>query len=73
MLLIDMHADGVDARPLKQMTGNEEFGEVFLTDVKVPKDRWSSGMSARGWNVAMLLLSFERGSSAIGQYTRISC
>ncbi len=38
MLLIDMHADGVDARPLKQMTGNEEFGEVFLTDVKVPKD-----------------------------------
>ena len=69
MLLIDMHADGVDARPLKQMTGNEEFGEVFLTDVKVPKEAVLGEVGA-GWNVAMLLLSFERGSSAIGQYTR---
>jgi len=69
MLLIDMHAEGVDARPLKQMTGNEEFGEVFLTDVKVPKDA-VLGEVGSGWNVAMLLLSFERGSSAIGQYTR---
>jgi len=69
MLLIDMHAEGVDARPLKQMTGNEEFGEVFLTDVKVPKDAVLGEVGA-GWNVAMLLLSFERGSSAIGQYTR---
>jgi alkylation response protein AidB-like acyl-CoA dehydrogenase len=69
MLLLDMHADGVDARPLKQMTGNEEFGEVFLTDVKVPKDA-VLGEVGSGWNVAMLLLSFERGSSAIGQYTR---
>ncbi len=69
MLLIDMHAEGVDARPLKQMTGNEEFGEVFLTDVKVPKEAVLGEVGA-GWNVAMLLLSFERGSSAIGQYTR---
>jgi len=69
MLLIDMHADGVDARPLKQMTGNEEFGEVFVTDVKVPKDAVLGEVGA-GWDVAMLLLSFERGSSAIGQYTR---
>ncbi len=69
MLLIDMHAEGVDARPLKQMTGNEEFGEVFLTDVKVPKEM-VLGEPGAGWNVAMLLLSFERGSSAIGQYTR---
>ncbi len=69
MLLIDMHADGIDARPLKQMTGDEEFGEVFLTDVKVPKQA-VLGEVGSGWNVAMLLLSFERGSSAIGQYTR---
>jgi alkylation response protein AidB-like acyl-CoA dehydrogenase len=68
MLLIDMHTDGVDARPLKQMTGNEEFGEVFLTDVRVPADQVLGEVGA-GWNVAMLLLSFERGSSAIGQYT----
>jgi alkylation response protein AidB-like acyl-CoA dehydrogenase len=69
MLLIDMHAEGVDARPLKQMTGNEEFGEVFFTDVKVPKE-CVLGEVGEGWGVAMLLLSFERGSSAIGQYTR---
>ncbi len=68
MLLIDMKTDGVDARPLKQMTGNEEFGEVFLTDVRVPADQVLGEVGA-GWNVAMLLLSFERGSSAIGQYT----
>jgi alkylation response protein AidB-like acyl-CoA dehydrogenase len=68
MLLIDMKSDGVDARPLKQMTGNEEFGEVFLTDVRVPVDQVLGDVGA-GWNVAMLLLSFERGSSAIGQYT----
>jgi alkylation response protein AidB-like acyl-CoA dehydrogenase len=67
MLLIDMHADGVEVRPLKQMTGNEEFGEVFLTDVRVPTDQVLGEVGA-GWNVAMLLLSFERGSSAIGQY-----
>jgi alkylation response protein AidB-like acyl-CoA dehydrogenase len=69
MLLIDMHAPGVEARPLKQMTGNEEFGEVFFTDVKVPKECVLGEVGA-GWNVAMLLLSFERGSSAIGQYAR---
>jgi alkylation response protein AidB-like acyl-CoA dehydrogenase len=68
MLLLDMHAPGVEARPLKQMTGNEEFGEVFFTDARVPKDA-VLGQVGDGWGVAMLLLSFERGSSAIGQYT----
>jgi alkylation response protein AidB-like acyl-CoA dehydrogenase len=69
MLLIDMHAEGVDRRPLKQMTGNAEFGEVFLTDVRVPVTDVLGDVDS-GWQVAMLLLSFERGSSAIGQYTR---
>ena len=54
------------------MTGNEEFGEVFLTDVRVPRIRTQVlGEVGGGWNVAMLLLSFERGSSAIGQYTTL--
>jgi alkylation response protein AidB-like acyl-CoA dehydrogenase len=68
MLLIDMHAEGVDPRPLKQMSGASEFGEVFFTDVKVPKDS-ILGPVDKGWEVAMVLLSFERGSSALGQYT----
>ncbi|HTL23409.1 MAG TPA: acyl-CoA dehydrogenase family protein [Mycobacteriales bacterium] len=68
MLLVDMHQDGVEARPLKQMTGSSEFGEVFFTDALCPVDEVLGG-EGNGWQTAMLLLSFERGSSAIGQYT----
>ena len=68
MLLIDLHSPGVDIRPLKQLSGANDFGEVFLDDVRVPRSE-VLGAEGRGWDVAMLLLSFERGSSAIGQYT----
>jgi alkylation response protein AidB-like acyl-CoA dehydrogenase len=68
MLLIDMRSEGVESRPLKQMTGASEFGEVFFTDVRVPKEN-VLGPVDKGWEVAMVLLSFERGSSAMGQYT----
>ncbi len=68
MLLVDMHQPGVEARPLKQMTGASEFGEVFFTDATCPVEEVLGG-EGNGWQTAMLLLSFERGSSAIGQYT----
>ena len=74
MLLVDLRnpdgslAPGVDIRPLKQMSGALDFGEVFFTDVRVPKAN-VIGEVGGGWNVAMLLLSFERGSSAMPQYT----
>jgi alkylation response protein AidB-like acyl-CoA dehydrogenase len=68
MLLIDMHQDGVDARPLKQMSGASEFGEVFFDDARVPATD-VLGEIGEGWRTAMLLLSFERGASGIGQYT----
>jgi alkylation response protein AidB-like acyl-CoA dehydrogenase len=68
MLLIDMHQDGVDARPLKQMSGASEFGEVFFTDARVPATE-CLGKLGDGWRTAMLLLSFERGASGISQYT----
>jgi alkylation response protein AidB-like acyl-CoA dehydrogenase len=68
MLLVDMHQPGVEARPLTQMTGEAEFGEVFFTDALCPVDQVLGG-EGNGWGTAMLLLSFERGSSAIGQYT----
>jgi alkylation response protein AidB-like acyl-CoA dehydrogenase len=67
MLLVDMHQPGVEARPLQQMTGAKEFGEVFFTDATCPTDQILGG-EGNGWQTAMLLLSFERGSSAIGQY-----
>ena len=73
MLLIDLknpdgsYVDGIEVRPLKQMSGALDFGEVFFTDVRVPKAN-IIGQEGAGWDVAMLLLSFERGSSALPQY-----
>ncbi len=69
MLLIDMHQPGVDTRPLKQMSGASEFGEVFFTDARVPAVECLGGLG-NGWSTAMMLLSFERGASGIEQYTR---
>ncbi|MGI9000314.1 MAG: acyl-CoA dehydrogenase family protein, partial [Pseudonocardia sp.] len=68
MLLIDMHQPGVEARPLRQMSGASEFGEVFFTDARVPAVD-CLGELGDGWRTAMLLLSFERGASGIAQYT----
>ena len=68
MLLIDMDQPGVEARPLKQMSGASEFGEVFFTDARV-KVTDCLGEIGQGWRTAMLLLSFERGASGVGQYT----
>jgi alkylation response protein AidB-like acyl-CoA dehydrogenase len=68
MLLIDMHQSGVDARPLRQMSGASEFGEVFFDDARVPATD-VLGEVDEGWRTAMLLLSFERGASGMSQYT----
>jgi alkylation response protein AidB-like acyl-CoA dehydrogenase len=68
LLLVDMHAPGVEVRPIRQLSGVSEFGEVFFTDVRVPARDCLGGLG-NGWATAMLLLSFERGGSAIGQYT----
>jgi alkylation response protein AidB-like acyl-CoA dehydrogenase len=67
MMLIDMRQPGVDTRPLKQMSGASEFGEVFFTDARVPVPECLGGIG-NGWATAMLLLSFERGASGFGQY-----
>lgn len=58
--LVDMHAPGVEARPLRQMNGGSEFDEVFLTDVVLPADSLL-GPEGGGWNVAMSALTNERG------------
>ncbi|MGI9595938.1 MAG: acyl-CoA dehydrogenase family protein [Acidimicrobiales bacterium] len=59
--LLDMTLPGVDVRPLKQMTGDEEFCEVFFDDVEVPGDALL-GPEHGGWRVAMEVLGDERGS-----------
>ncbi|MCM3885396.1 acyl-CoA dehydrogenase family protein [Frankia sp. R82] len=68
LLLVDLRSPGVEVRPIRQMSGISEFGEVFFTDVRVPAADCVGGLG-NGWATAMLLLSFERGSSAMGQYT----
>jgi len=59
-ILIDMHSPGVSVRPLKQMTGESEFNEVFFENVRVPV-RNVVGKVNGGWEVALATLSFERG------------
>jgi alkylation response protein AidB-like acyl-CoA dehydrogenase len=60
-LLADMHAPGVSVRPLKQMSGNAEFNEVFFDDVRVPIGD-QLGERGAGWRVAMSTLASERAS-----------
>jgi alkylation response protein AidB-like acyl-CoA dehydrogenase len=64
MLAIPMDAPGVDVRPLRQMTGDFEFSEVFLDDVPVPSDHLI-GPEHEGWRVANTTLANERGASFI--------
>jgi alkylation response protein AidB-like acyl-CoA dehydrogenase len=60
-LLIDMKQAGIDVRPLKQMTGGADFNEVFLSDVRTPKD-WIVGRRGEGWSVSRTTLKHERDS-----------
>ena len=69
-LLIDMHSDGVEVRPLKEMTGESVFGEVFFTDVRVPRSNLV-GEVGDGWKVAMTTLTFERGAGGLAQSARL--
>src|ERR1700675_3900873 len=61
--VLDMQAPGVEVRPLYQITGEAEFNEVFLNDVRIPRDRML-GTEGQGWQVAITTLMNER--SALG-------
>jgi alkylation response protein AidB-like acyl-CoA dehydrogenase len=58
MMAIDMHANGVEVRPLKMTTGNSEFNEVFFNDVFVPDDDVVGPVDG-GWTVARATLGNE--------------
>lgn len=69
-LLIDMHSAGVEARPLKEITGDSLFAEVFFTDVRVPKENLVGDLN-QGWGIAMTTLGFERGAGGLAQSVRL--
>jgi alkylation response protein AidB-like acyl-CoA dehydrogenase len=59
--VLDMHAPGVEVRPLRQMTGDAEFNEVYLTDVRIPDHERLSEVGD-GWRGAIVTLMNERVS-----------
>jgi alkylation response protein AidB-like acyl-CoA dehydrogenase len=78
--VLDMHAPGVEVRPLYQMTGDAEFNEVFLENVRIP-DSERLGEEGEGWRVILTTLMNERvaiggnapprGSGAIGELVKL--
>ena len=73
-LLIDLTSPGVAASPLRLISGNEHFSQIFFDDVRVPAEN-IVGTRGRGWDVAKYLLLFERqmiGSMRMGESVRLS-
>jgi alkylation response protein AidB-like acyl-CoA dehydrogenase len=68
-ILVDMRQPGVEVRPIKMISGESEFNEVFFTDARAPKTDVIGGVN-NGWAVAMTLLSYERGEAAATQSIR---
>ena len=74
--LVDMKAVGVETKPIKQLTGDADFNEVYFTDVRIP-DSYRLGEVGQGWQVALTTLMNERasiGSADSGEntmYTRL--
>ena len=66
--LVDMHAPGIEVRPLRQLDGTTHFNEVFLNEVRVP-DANRLGPEGQGWQVTMTTLMHER--MAIGGLERL--
>ncbi len=64
--LLDMQSPGIDIRPLRQMTGQSHFSEIFLTDVRIPATNVLGGPArlGEGWRAAMHTLSNERAMIA---------
>jgi alkylation response protein AidB-like acyl-CoA dehydrogenase len=69
MFLLPLDSPGVEVRPLRQMTGDAEFNEVFLTDVRVP-DANRVGEPGSGWRAVLTTLMSERASVGSGAASR---
>jgi alkylation response protein AidB-like acyl-CoA dehydrogenase len=65
-LLVPMRQSAVTVRPIRQLTGDSEFNEVFFDDARTDRDL-VVGEPGQGWRVAMATLGFERGAATVGQ------
>src|SRR5689334_570204 len=70
MLIVDMRSEGVEVRPMTQITGHAEFCELFLDDVIVPKKHLLS-KRGDGWKIAMHTLGHERGTAALPRQVKL--
>ena len=68
-LLVDMHSPGIEPRPLKQITGEAEFNEVFFTGVEVPGENLLGELN-QGWVYANTTLANERGPAFLAHQIR---
>jgi len=66
-LLVDMHSPGIEVRPLRMMSGDSAFNEVFFTDVRVPAEEVLGEVNG-GWPVAITALANERANLGAGLY-----
>ena len=70
-VVLDMKAPGVEVKPLRQITGDAEFGEIFLDGVRVPKTNLV-GAENDGWMVAMKTFTRERANIAMSLSVRLN-
>jgi len=68
-LLMKLDTPGVTVRPLRQITGESEFGEVFFEEARVPRAN-IVGKIGEGWRIAMTVLAYERGAMALAYSAR---
>src|SRR5206468_3646711 len=68
-LLVKLDTPGVSVRPLRQITGESEFGEVFFEDARVPRESLV-GQTGEGWRIAMTVLGYERGVGSLANSAR---
>lgn len=68
-LLVDMHSPGVTVRPLRQITGEAEFNQMFFDDVRVPRENLLGPLNG-GWGVALTTLMNERATLALATVMR---
>jgi alkylation response protein AidB-like acyl-CoA dehydrogenase len=68
--LMDMEQDGVEVRPLRQITGEAEFNELFIEEARIPADNVVGGVD-NGWRVAITTLMHERAGLAFALQARV--